>query len=106
MKLITKIGAVVVAAAIASTSACNKPLPPNTPVDVTNALDCVVSALLTGNPAAIAGCIVTYGPALVADALQMLLASPQFAVEHPEAIPLAKAQLQIAQQKLLESKGK
>lgn len=73
--------------------ACNKPLPPNTPADISGAEECVTTALLTGGGiAAVAGCVVTWGPALVADALQMLLDS-SFATAHPELVPAMRSKL-------------
>jgi hypothetical protein len=75
-----------------STLACNKPLPPNTPADVSGAVECVTTALLTTGIAGVASCAITWGPALVADALQMLLAS-SFAASHPELVPAMQAKL-------------
>jgi hypothetical protein len=71
---------------------CNKPLPPNTPADVSGAIECVTSALLTTGIPGLSGCVITWGPALVADALQILLAS-KFATEHPELVPAMNAKI-------------
>lgn len=64
--------------------------PPNAPADVTGAIDCVTTALLSNGD--LGQCILTYGSALIADALQTLLHS-QFATSHPELVPLLKDRL-------------
>jgi hypothetical protein len=77
----------------AATSGCknfNPQPPPNTPADVTGAIDCVTTALLSNGD--IGQCILTYGPALIADAIQTLLHS-QFAKDHPELTPIMKDRL-------------
>lgn len=81
MKLIARFGGIIaVAAAIAGASiACGKTLPPNTPADVQSALDCVAAAVLAGT--GLADCILKYGPALIADALQLLLNSKTLTIE-------------------------
>jgi hypothetical protein len=72
-------------------SACIKAsdIPSNTPADIKGATDCVVTAVLSGG--SLGGCLVEFGPALVADIVQTLLHSTQFKAAHPEAVPLLEA---------------
>jgi len=67
------------------------PLPPNLPTDVASAVSCVATALISGG-SALAGCEVQFTPALIADALQILIHST-FGAQHPEAIPVMQARL-------------
>jgi len=74
------------AVALGSLEACHPgPIPPNTPADVLNALACVVPALISGGTA-IDACAISSTPALVADALQILIHST-FGAAHPDLIP-------------------
>lgn len=66
-------------------------VPPNAPADVQGATDCVLQALMSNGD--VGQCIVTYGPALIADALQTLLDSTQFQEQHPELVPVVKDRL-------------
>jgi hypothetical protein len=75
-------------------AACNGvTAPPNTPVDVENAIGCVTTALLGGGGAgSLVGCVAQYGPALIADIVSTLLHS-SFAAKHPELVPAMQARL-------------
>ena len=76
-------GMAMLVAALGTTScAAFQNAPPSTPADIENAVACVTAAVLSGSN--LGGCIAQYGPALVADAIQMLLHSKQFTAEHPE----------------------
>jgi hypothetical protein len=93
MFILTLLIALPTAGLIAATTACTgKPIvvPPNAPTDVENAISCVTGALLSGGD--LTACITQYGPALVADALQILIHST-FGKEHPELLPKMQAKL-------------
>jgi hypothetical protein len=64
-------------------------IPPNTPADVEGAIACVTAAVLSGS--GLGECLAKYGPALVADAIQMLLNSTQFKSEHPDLVPVLES---------------
>lgn len=92
----------ILVASLAATSCTKGPIvvPPNAPADVEGALACVTAAILAAQN--LDDCILKYGPALVADAIQTLLHSKQFAADHPDMTPvllahkkdLARAQVQ------------
>jgi hypothetical protein len=82
-------GIALLTAALAACGTFQPKVPPNAPADVENAIACVTAGVLSGN--GLGECITKYGPALVADAIQMLLNSTQFKAAHPDLVPVLEA---------------